>query len=261
MEKKYYIADNGKQQGPFTAEELRDYGITADSRIYARGWTEFRNASEVPELADYLTSSPKTSTEPQSVASGNAESVVIGAPASSDGSSAAETPQSEKELLMRILSHLDELQRENRQLKEEMAEMRSGTPSQQTPPPPGASQVKGTVAPPPFNPAGEGAVPPAPPVADASAVEEWNKEWDNTINPTTPARKKGGSYGCLVAIVIITILFIIGCFIYSLSGNNSSDYGGVESAATYIEDEYAPAVEEAAPTEAAAEDYYYDSPK
>lgn len=54
MDRIYYIAENESLHGPFTIEELRDHGIMADSRIYARGWTDFRNASEVPELAELL---------------------------------------------------------------------------------------------------------------------------------------------------------------------------------------------------------------
>lgn len=251
MEKKYYIAENGNPVGPFTPEELRERGITADTRIYAKGWTDFRDASEIPELAACLSQPKPAASAPSSSASREVGNVAIGAaPSASAPTSAADS--SEKELLMRILSHLDELQRENRQLKAEMESMRNGgTP--QTPPPPPQTPKKTVATPPPINPVDSTAT-------AAHATEEWDKEWERTANTTVRAdKKKGGGNGCLIALIVAALIAIIGCVIYALSQNNNSyateDSDSAPVAWTY--DEYAaPADSEAAAEVAApAEDY------
>lgn len=63
MDKKYYIAENGHPQGPFTIEELCGRGITAESRIFAKGWSEFRSAGDIPEIAQILNAKPTASKE------------------------------------------------------------------------------------------------------------------------------------------------------------------------------------------------------
>lgn len=255
MEKKYYIAENGNPVGPFTSEELRERGITADTRIYAKGWTDFRDASEIPELAAYLSRPKPAASAPSSSASREVGNVSIGAaPSASAPTSAADS--SEKELLMRILSHLDELQRENRQLKAEMESMRNGEP-QQTPPPPPQTPKKTVATPPPINPVDSTAT-------AAHATEEWDKEWERTANTTVRAdKKKGGGNGCLIALIVAALIAIIGCVIYALSQNNNS-YAAADSETANVEwsyDEYAvaPETEAVAPegeeAAAPAEDY------
>lgn len=261
MDKKYYIAENGNPVGPFTPEELRERGITADTRIYAKGWTDFRDASEVPELAACLSQPKPAASAPSSSASREVGNVAIGAaPAASAPASAADS--SEKELLMRILSHLDELQRENRQLKAEMESMRNGEP-QQTPPPPPQAPKKTAATPPPINPAASAAT-------AAHTTEEWDKEWERTANTTVRAdKKKGDGNGCLIALIVAAIIAIIGCAIYALSQNNNS-YATEDSETANVEwsyDEYAvpsdteavaPEGEEAA---APSEDYGWEAAK
>lgn len=256
MEKKYYIAENGNPVGPFTPEELRERGITADTRIYAKGWTDFRDASEIPELAACLSQPKPAASAPSPSAEGVAEKVAIG---TAPPASAADS--SEKELLMRILSHLDELQRENRQLKAEMESMRNGEP-QQAPPPPPQTPKKTVATPPPINPAASAA-------RAAHATEEWDKEWERTANTTVRAdKKKGGGNGCLRALIVAAIIAIIGCLIYALGQNNNS-YAAADSETANVKcsyDEYAvPSETEAVAPEgeaaAPAEDYGWDNAK
>lgn len=103
MEKKYYIAVDGSPQGPFTPEELQKQGLYSDTRVFAKGWTKFRLASEVEELADFITAS------------------------SSDNNSAS---SADKELLERLLAQLEDQQNEIKQLKDELQKINSSEKSQ-----------------------------------------------------------------------------------------------------------------------------------
>lgn len=51
---KYYLANNGQQEGPFTPEELASRGITPSSLVWCEGMTEWTQAGQVPELSAYL---------------------------------------------------------------------------------------------------------------------------------------------------------------------------------------------------------------
>lgn len=41
---KYYLANNGQQEGPFTPEELASRGITPSSLVWCEGMTEWTQA-------------------------------------------------------------------------------------------------------------------------------------------------------------------------------------------------------------------------
>lgn len=51
---KYFIVNNGKQEGPFTIYELKDRQITSDTLVWAEGMKEWTPAWEVKELRDLL---------------------------------------------------------------------------------------------------------------------------------------------------------------------------------------------------------------
>lgn len=51
----YYIVVEGKQQGPFTQEELRQCNLTTDTYIWREGLTNWVKAGTLPELTGILT--------------------------------------------------------------------------------------------------------------------------------------------------------------------------------------------------------------
>lgn len=110
MQKKYYIVEDGTPKGPFSFEELHAREIAGDTRIFAKGWSKFRLASEVPELAEYISY------------------------ASDKGPNASSA--SDKELLEQLLSQLQSQQNEIRQLREEVKKMNDSSSSKKTSPPP-----------------------------------------------------------------------------------------------------------------------------
>ncbi len=263
MEKIYYIVENDNPVGPFTAEELREHGLSRESRIYVMGWPEFRNASDVPELKEVLEKVQQSPVVSQTQA-------VTGAATSSE--------PGEKELLMRILSHLDELQRENRQLRKEMDSMRGNVPPSVSPqadvasvtPPPSPTQVSETnvVMPPPFIPENTVSdvleVPPAPPV---KAFETENESTGTEIQtPVVSPPKKSGSSGCLIAFIILIAFSILLFVIIKVSSDSHkvSDYDSEEVTSYYdpygygeeVEVEAVEAETPAAEAPAAEWDYY-----
>lgn len=51
----YYLGIDNQRKGPFPEEELLRNGMTPDSLVWCKGMQGWKRASEVPELAKYLT--------------------------------------------------------------------------------------------------------------------------------------------------------------------------------------------------------------
>ncbi len=50
----FHLIRNGKQEGPFTVEELSQQGINPDSEVWAPGMSDWMQAGDVPELTAVL---------------------------------------------------------------------------------------------------------------------------------------------------------------------------------------------------------------
>ena len=50
----FHLIRNGKQEGPFTVEELSQQGITPESEVWAPGMADWKQAGDVPELTAVL---------------------------------------------------------------------------------------------------------------------------------------------------------------------------------------------------------------
>ena len=50
----FHLIRNGKQEGPFTIEELGQQGITPESEVWAPGMADWQQAGDVPELTAVL---------------------------------------------------------------------------------------------------------------------------------------------------------------------------------------------------------------
>ena len=50
----FHMIKNGKQEGPFTVEELAQQGISPDSEVWAPGMADWMQAGDVPELTAVL---------------------------------------------------------------------------------------------------------------------------------------------------------------------------------------------------------------
>ncbi len=50
----FHLIKNGKQEGPFTIEELSQQGITPESEVWAPGMADWMQAGDVPELTAVL---------------------------------------------------------------------------------------------------------------------------------------------------------------------------------------------------------------
>lgn len=50
----FHLIRNGKQEGPFTIEELGQQGITPESEVWAEGMADWMQAGDVPELTAVL---------------------------------------------------------------------------------------------------------------------------------------------------------------------------------------------------------------
>ncbi len=50
----FHLIKNGKQEGPFTIEELSQQGITPESEVWAPGMSDWMQAGDVPELTAVL---------------------------------------------------------------------------------------------------------------------------------------------------------------------------------------------------------------
>ncbi len=53
---KYYILYNEENHGPLDIEEMEQYGLNPASRVWAPGWTEWKDAGDVPEIREYIDS-------------------------------------------------------------------------------------------------------------------------------------------------------------------------------------------------------------
>ena len=61
---KYFIIVNNQQQGPFTIDELKQQGITAETSVWCEGMLQWAPASQVDELKDVLQESANGDTTP-----------------------------------------------------------------------------------------------------------------------------------------------------------------------------------------------------
>ena len=50
----FHLIKNGKQEGPFTVEELAQQGLTPESEVWAPGMADWQQAGDVPELTAVL---------------------------------------------------------------------------------------------------------------------------------------------------------------------------------------------------------------
>lgn len=56
--KEYYIVEEGNPSGPLSYEDLKEKNITKGTLVWARGFEEWKRASEVKELNDLIESKP-----------------------------------------------------------------------------------------------------------------------------------------------------------------------------------------------------------
>lgn len=56
--KKYFIHDGKDQQGPFSAEELKEKGLTSKTMIWFDGIPAWTEAQFIPELKDFIIATP-----------------------------------------------------------------------------------------------------------------------------------------------------------------------------------------------------------
>ena len=61
---KYFIIEQGKQQGPFTIYELKDKGINSDTPVWSEGMDDWMPAGKVEELRGFLFNTNDKSTPP-----------------------------------------------------------------------------------------------------------------------------------------------------------------------------------------------------
>jgi hypothetical protein len=54
MQTYYYIDKNGQKQGPFSAEELSERGVTSDTLIWQEGMNDWQTAGSISELSTIL---------------------------------------------------------------------------------------------------------------------------------------------------------------------------------------------------------------
>lgn len=59
----YYIIENNERKGPFTLEKLPEHNITPQTMVWSVGFTEWKQAKEVSELAGILSEIPPDITE------------------------------------------------------------------------------------------------------------------------------------------------------------------------------------------------------
>lgn len=50
----FYIIYNDENHGPLDVEQLSEYGLTPESRVWSAGWASWKNAGDVPEIQEYL---------------------------------------------------------------------------------------------------------------------------------------------------------------------------------------------------------------
>ena len=55
---KYYVMINGQQEGPYSPEELRGKGVTSNTKVWAEGFPNWLDASQVDELKNVVLQIP-----------------------------------------------------------------------------------------------------------------------------------------------------------------------------------------------------------
>jgi len=69
--KQYFFLDaQNQQRGPYEADRLQGYGVTAETLVWAEGMAEWQTAGSVPELAAFFQTQPqyRQAAQPQQVA-------------------------------------------------------------------------------------------------------------------------------------------------------------------------------------------------
>lgn len=61
MKQYFYIDKEGQQKGPFTEDELRDAGISADTYVWTSGMRDWKRASEAEGLENVIMMPPQFS--------------------------------------------------------------------------------------------------------------------------------------------------------------------------------------------------------
>ncbi len=64
MAQQYFIMYNGQQVGPMSVEQLKAYGLKADSMVWAEGLTDWVAAYTIPELMVAINSRPAAPAAP-----------------------------------------------------------------------------------------------------------------------------------------------------------------------------------------------------
>lgn len=207
--KKYYLKKGEELTGPFSVDELAAQGLLPSDRLFATGWTEFRTASDIPELEETL------------------KNVRI-------------TGKSESEMLSKLMERLDSLEQQNKQLLREVSSLKADTPEadSRTPPPapsqPDVSQLRAwdeymnrdskekSVKPEPL--------PPYDPAKDTSKGTVPAKDL------ALREKKSSTNIGC----ILLCILALIVCIIAIVLGIRKSRHSYVEEESNgyYYEDPY-----------------------
>ena len=226
--KKYYLKKGEELTGPFSVDELAAQGLLPSDRLFATGWTEFRTASDIPELEETL------------------KNVRI-------------TGKSESEMLSKLMERLDSLEQQNKQLLREVSSLKADTPEadSRTPPPapsqPDVSQLRAwdeymnrdskekSVKPEPL--------PPYDPAKDTSKSTVPAKDL-----ALLREKKSSTNIGC----IFLCILALIVCIIAIVLGIRKSRHSYVEedSNGYYYEDPYYSEAVESAPAEEAVPPEY-----
>ena len=207
--KKYYLKKGEELTGPFSVDELAAQGLLPSDRLFATGWTEFRTASDIPELEETL------------------KNVRI-------------TGKSESEMLSKLMERLDSLEQQNKQLLREVSSLKADTPEadSRTPPPapsqPDVSQLRAwdeymnrdskekSVKPEPL--------PPYDPAKDTSKGTIPAKDL------ALRKKKSSTNIGCIFLCILALIVCII--VIFLRIGKSRHSYVEEESNGYYYEDPY-----------------------
>lgn len=70
---RYFIYENGQQQGPFDIEQLASKGITAETLMWHQGMENWKKAKEIPELSHITLPTPPSISDPIEEAQQNIE--------------------------------------------------------------------------------------------------------------------------------------------------------------------------------------------
>ncbi|MDR1859972.1 MAG: DUF4339 domain-containing protein [Bacteroidales bacterium] len=64
MNKTFFIAVDGQQQGPFSIDDLRGLNVSKETLVWQEGWEEWQKAGDTPELAPLFRAAPPTPPTP-----------------------------------------------------------------------------------------------------------------------------------------------------------------------------------------------------